>query len=257
MFENWSGLQKVAGVAVLGGAGYLIYRAVSPATPSYNLPSPLPVGVTPALPPAGPNYQGGFGTPSGAVVPTPMVQPVATATPGTQAYQVTTSATALNVRSSPSTSAPALGTVARGATVSGTGPLVIGPGSITGWLPVTIVLPSGTHQNGYVSMDYLTPITTSGSAQAAYTQTSTTAPQQPVGKYPLYKITTTDGKPAPVYDNNTGTSQNGTFDNGTLVYGTGNVAGPYTQLLDPTSASLIAGWVPTTSLTLQPAAISV
>jgi hypothetical protein len=217
------------------GLGLVIYRLMLPA----GAPSPLTATTKPGL--TGP-------VPPVTQVPTPVAQPG----PGSSAqpsYQITSKSTDLNVRQAATTGSTVIATLKRGMTIQGTGPSVLGPGATAGWLPVTISLPGGVVSNGYVSMDFLTPVSA--------VQTASTTPQQPLGSYPLFRVNTIGSLPLPIYDKPDGVTQNGTMDNGTLVYGTGQTSGAFSQLLDPTSANLIAGWASTVSLLPQPAAVSV
>lgn len=245
MFESWTTGQKVMGAVVVAVAGYMLYEA-SKAPKLAAAPAPSGPVPSPGSPP---------GPPMPAPTPVAQPQPVS----GTaQSYHVTTKASDLNVRSLPtSTNSAVIATIKQGSVVQAAGPVVLGPGSTTGWLPVIIVLPDSSTAKGYVSLDFLSPVTAVPQGQggaSVYQQTN--APQQPVGTFPLYRVTT-GGAAAPVYDSASTASQNGTIDNGTLVYGTGAVANGFAQLLDPTSANLIAGWVLSTQLTAQPSAVNV
>ena len=234
MFESWTTKEKIAGLFVLGGIGFVVYEAMNA--------SKALASTTPSQPP---------------VVPTPVAQPLPASGTG-QAYNVTTKASDLNVRSAPtSTNSTVIATIKQGSVVQATGPVVLGPGSTTGWLPIVISLPNGQTYPGYVSMDFLTPTAAVAQGQGgASVLQQVSAPQQPVGTFPLYRVQTS-GAPAPVYDTASTASQNGTVDNKTLIYGTGAIASGFTQVLDPTSANLIAGWIPSGMLVAQPAAVNV
>jgi hypothetical protein len=223
MFESWSKAEKIAGSVVAFGVAFVVYNAYR--TSGKSITGPL---TSPSLP-----------------VP-PMGTPIGTPKLGTgTSYTVATQGTDLNVRNGPNSTSGVLATIKKGQVLQGTGDPVLGPGSRAGWLPITIVLPDRSMADGYVSLDFLQP-----------TAQQTSAPQEPVSTQPLYKVTT-GGAPLAVFDNPNGSSQNGTLDNGTLVYGTGATQGAFSQLLDPTSANLIAGWAATASLVLQPPAVSV